>query len=173
MSASLNQLRSNTKFKPIIILIALLVLTVASYLIFSKPSTERLIKNLTVLLREEKFEQLYQEAEDSVRLNVTKEKFVQRMKIVVAKLKAIDEDLNFQRDDEAERMMKASRDDSIQISAFQRLGKDNKAVLVSFYWTNEGNFRDMWVLPEAGTSEEYQVYGVSYQHLYIGNRMVE
>jgi hypothetical protein len=179
MSASLNQLLSNTKFKPVIIPIALLVLAVASYLIFSKPSKERLIKNLTAQLREEKFEQLYEEADDFVRLNVTKEKFVQRMKIAVAKLKAIDENLNFQRDMETEKsmkeIMKGINEDaeSSLITAYQKLEKDGKSVLVTFHWTTKGNFFDIDAIPTQGTSEEYRVHGVSYKHLYVGNQMIE
>ncbi|MDQ3847608.1 MAG: hypothetical protein M3261_01475 [Thermoproteota archaeon] len=179
MSASLNQLLSNTKFKLVIIPIALLTLAVASYLIFSKPSKERLIKNLTALLREEKFEQLYEEADDSVRSNVTKEKFVQRMKIAVAKLKAIDGNLNFQRDMETEesikKIMKGIDEDteSSLIKTYQKLEKDGKSVLVDFYWTTKGNFFDIDAISTQGTSEEYRVHGVAYKHLYVGKQMVE
>lgn len=176
MSASLNQLLSNIRDKPILLVpIALLVIVVSSYLIFSKPSKEKLIKNLNSQLREEKFEQLYEEAGDGLHLNVTKEKFVQRMEKAVTKLKAIDENLNFQRDIETEEMIKGINgdDDSFLITAIQKLEKDGKSVLVSFYWTGKGTFQDISVLPNPGTSEEYRVYGVSYQHLYIGNKMVE
>jgi hypothetical protein len=173
MSASLNQLFSNKKVRPAIILIALLMLAVAGCLIFSKPSKERLLKNLSAQLREEKFEQLYEDADDSVRLNVAKEKFVQRMKKAATKLKEIDGDLNFQRDDETEEMMKASRDDSTQISTFQMLKKDGKSVLVAFYWTNKGKFSDIWAIPTQGTSEEYGVLGVSGKYYSIGSQVLE
>ena len=99
MSASLNQSVSRGKAKPVILVaIALLVAVTISYLVFSKPSKEKLIENLNSQLREEKFAQLYEEADDFVRLNVTKEKFVKRMKIAVSRLKAIDGNLAFQRD---------------------------------------------------------------------------
>jgi hypothetical protein len=81
MFLSLNRLLSHAKAKRIILVTAaLLVVAIASHLIFSKPSKERLIKNLNSQLREEKFEQLYEEADDSVHLNVSKERFVKRMK---------------------------------------------------------------------------------------------
>ena len=86
MSLSLNQLLSHAKARPIIFLsaaAALLVVAVIGYLIFSKPSKERLIQNLNAQLRAEKFEQLYEDADDSVHLNVDKEKFVKRMKMAL------------------------------------------------------------------------------------------
>src|SRR5687768_16727321 len=98
MPFSLTQLLSRAKARPIILLPVALVVAVVGHLIFSKPSKERLIKNLNSQLREEKFEQLYEEADDSVHLNVTKERFVKRLKMAVTKLKTIDQNLNFQTD---------------------------------------------------------------------------
>jgi hypothetical protein len=175
MSPSLNRFLSNMKSRPVILIpIVLLAIAVSTFWIASKPSKEKLIKKLNSQLREDKFEQLYEEASDNLHLNVTKEQFVQRMKKAVLKLKAIDKNLNLQRDIETEKMMKITGDDeSILITAFQKLEMDGKSVLVAFYWTPKGNFSDIQVFPNPGTSEEYRVYGVSYQHLYIGNQIVE
>jgi hypothetical protein len=174
MSLSLNQLLSQAKARPIILLpVALLAVAVLGYLVFSKPSKERLIKNLNAQLRAEKFEQLYEEADDSVHLNVTKEKFVKRMKMTVTKLKSIDETLAFQRDLETEKWTGHGDRESSLLAAFQKLEKDGKSVTVCFDWTSKGKFLDLWVLPTQGTSEEYRVLGVSAQHYSVGNQALE
>jgi len=185
MSLSLNQLLSHAKVRPIILLsAALLVVAVIGYLIFSKPSKERLIKNLNSQLREEMFEQLYEQADDSVHLNVTKEKFVKRMKMALTKLKAIDENLAFRRDVATETLIRDAAtetpsgkiiygDESLVLNAFQKLEKDGKSVIVCFDWSTEGKFRDLWVLPTQGTSEEYRVLGVSAKYYSVGNQVLE
>lgn len=176
MSPSLNRLLSSMKNKPVLFIpILLLAATVSIYLIPSRPSKERLIKNLNSQLREEKFEPLYEEASDLLHLNVTKETFIKRMKIAVAKLKAIDENLAFQRDIETENSIKAitENDESVLLVAYQKLEKEGKSASVCFSWTNEGKFSDLSVLPTQETSEEYQVYGVSAKYYSVGNRIVE
>lgn len=170
MRFSLTQLLSRAKARPIILLpVALLVVAVVGHLIFSKPSKERLIKNLNSELREEKFEQLYEEADDSVRLNVTKERFVKRMKMAVTKLKAIDENLNFQKD--TAREMGFLGDDPL-IRSVQELENGDKSVSVLVHWDVDGKFFDMSVLPNPGTSEEFRVLGVSAKSYSVGNQVL-
>ena len=176
MSFSLTQLLSHAKARPIILLlVALLVVAVVGHLIFSKPSKERLIKNLNSQLREEKFEQLYEEADDFVHLNVTKEKFVKRMKMAITKLKTIDENLAFQRDIATEKSIGTlnGNDESLLLTAFQKLEKDGKSVSVCFNWTGKGKFFDLWVMPTQETSQEYRVLGVSGKYYSVGNQVLE
>ena len=125
---------------------ALLVVAVLGYLISSKPDKDKLIKNLNAQLKAETFEQLYEEADDSIHLDVTKERFVKRMKIAATKLKAIDENLTFQRDLEMESWT-GHADGPYSLAAYQKLEKDGKAVTVCFNWTTDGRFRDVSVLP--------------------------
>ncbi|HEX8709441.1 MAG TPA: hypothetical protein VF723_14445 [Pyrinomonadaceae bacterium] len=162
MSASLNQWPSRRK-PGAVILITLLLLLVAlvSYLILREPLKERLIKHLNSLLREGKFAQLYVEADDLVHLNVTKEQFVQRMKIAVAKLRAIDENLNLQRDRGTESLF-LHDNERILITAVQTLEKDGKSVSVCVMWASDTRkFYNLFVMPTLGTSEEYRVLSVS------------
>ena len=185
MSLSPNQLLSHAKARPIIFLsaAALLVVAVIGYLIFSKPSKERLIQNLNAQLRTEKFEQLYENADDSVHLNVDKEKFVKRMKMALTKLKAIDEKLAFQRDVATETLIRDARegpsgtiiygDESSFLTAYQKLEKNGKSAIVCFNWSTKGKFMDLWVLPTQGTSEEYRVLGVSAKQYSVGNQVLD
>ena len=174
MSLSLNQLLSYAKARPIMLMpAALLVVTVIGYQIFSKPNKETLTKNLTSQLREEQFEQLYAEADDSVHLNVTKERFVKRMKIAVAKLKAIDENLAFQVDVDGEWSMGRDGGESGMFTAFRKLEKDGKSVSVAFYWSSDGRFFDLWTIPLQGTSEDYRVLGISGENYYVGNQVLD
>jgi hypothetical protein len=171
MPFSLTRLLSRAKARPIILLpVALLVVALVGHLIFSKPSKERLIKNLNSQLREEKFEQLYEEADDSVRLNVTKERFVKRMKMTVTKLKTIDQDLNFQRDTSMENGFLG---DDLLIRSVQELEKGDKSVSMLVHWDVDGKFFDMSVLPNSGTSEEFRVIGVSAKSYSVGNHVLD
>jgi hypothetical protein len=147
-----------------------LVLTFAYCLVTHKPNKAELIATLTSRLREAKFEQLYDDTGESVHLNVTKQTFVERMRTAVGKMKAIDPDLNLQKDISEEMLLKS---DEILIVSAHKLQKDGKSALVLFHWDKNGHFRDLGVIPDKGTSDEYAVYGVSYQHLYKGNQMIE
>ena len=62
------------------------------------------------------------------------------MKIAVAKLKAIDENLAFQVDVEGEMSMGRDGGESRMFTAFQKLEKDGKAVTVAFYWSTTDDF---------------------------------
>jgi hypothetical protein len=157
---------------PIVLLLAIANCTVAHKpnLVAHKPNKADLVATLTSRLREEKFEQLYDDTWENVRLNVTKQKFVERMKIAVGKMKEIDQDLNFQKDISEEMLLKS---DSGRFVSAHKLQKDGKSVLVFFFWDENGGFSDLGVSPDEGTSDEYAVYGVSYKHLYRGNQLVE
>jgi hypothetical protein len=171
MSLLQTHVLSRAKARPIILLpVALLVVTIIGYLIFTKPKKERLINELTAQLTAGKFEQLYEEAGNNVHLNVTKGKFVQRMRTAVTKLKAIDENLSFQTDTAMEAGFPG---DEILIRSFQKLEKDGKSVSVLFHWDPEGNFFDLSVLPDPGTSEEYGVLGVSAKSYSVGNQVLD
>jgi len=171
MSAAPVQLSSYLKnARGLSILIVLLAIGVSIWWITRVPSKQALADKLNSQLREEKFAQLYDEADDMLRRNVTKEKFIQRMKVAESKLKAIDEKLDFKRDLEAE---KGFPDGRPVILVLQKLGTGNKSVLVMSHWNTKGQFFNLAVLPEPGTSEEFGVHGVSYQHLYRGNQLID
>jgi hypothetical protein len=154
------------------ILIALIALAAISFLVHVRPSKARLLADLTSRLRAEEFEQLYDEAGDNVHLNVTKEKFVRRMKIAVAKLKAIDPGLNFQHDASREGLFE-NRDESILITAARKLEGNGKSVSVLLYWNSKGEFFNISAIPQAETPEEFNVYGVSYHSLRVGGQLVD
>ena len=171
MSLSLYRLLTDAKVKRTITLCAVLfIVAIICHSIFSRPNKELLIKDLNARLRDEKFEQLYEEADDSVRLNVTKERFVKRMKMTVAKLKALDANLVFERDRMTEKWMGRDGPVYYSIATIQKLKKDGKSVTVCFTWSEEGAFFDLSVHPSHGTSQEFAVPGVSSLYYSVGNR---
>jgi len=156
------------------ILLALIALAVLSFFNFSnlrRPNKERLIANLASRIREEKFEQLYEEADESIRLNVTKERFIQRMKFAAVRLKAIDAGLNFKRDTGLERTL--SPDDSILITAVEKLEGDGKTVTLLLSWNGKGNFYNLSVHPENDTPQEYAVFGINGHNYRIGGKLID
>ncbi len=171
MSISLNQFFSHLKARPSVLLPLVVMAVALGYLVFSKPNKEKLIKNLNSQLRAEKFEQLYEEADESVHLNVTRERFVKRMKMAVTTLKTIDESLAFQRDMSSEQWL--GRNDSLFISGYQTLEKDGKSVLVCFIWSPKGKFSDLWVIPKPGTAQEYRIPGISARDYFLGNERLD
>src|SRR5262249_29841855 len=105
-----------------------------------------------------------------VHLNVTKERFVKRMKMAVTKLKTIDPNLNFQTDTSLENGFLG---DDLLIRSVHELEKGDKSVSVLFHWDVNGKFFDMSVLPNAGNSEEYLVIGVSAKYYSVGNQVLD
>ncbi len=171
MTPSQNHLLSILKDRRLHVLLVVLLVAVV-YLISSKPDKNRLVLKVNSQIREEKFDEIYDEAWDNLHLNVTKEEFIRRMKVAVSKLRTIDADLNFQRDSEWEQMMNFNREERYAMSAYQKLEKDGKSVLVSFWWNGKGEFMDISVMATGETSKEYNVYGVSYQHLYMDGQII-
>ena len=146
------------------LLLKILILTFTFSLISCGAQQYFLLISLRSQLQHERFGELYDQSADSVHVNVSREEFIQRLKVVVTKLKAIDEGLNFQRDIETEKMFS---DDSTRISAYQKLEKEGKSVVVIFTWDGTGKFRDLSVHPANGTSQGCTVYGVSYKTISV------
>ena len=129
-----------------------------------KATKSELAAKLISQLRQERFAELYDESSDMLHSNVAKGEFIQRMKIAVTKLKAIDENLNFERDWNFEKGLIGSRDESLLVTSVHRLKKGDKDVVVVFYWEDDTEkFFDFGVLPYPGTSEGCAVHGVAYQ----------
>jgi hypothetical protein len=143
------------------LLFALTGIAVLSFLVYVPPSKGELLDKLTSRLREEKFEQLYEEADDHVRLNVTRERFVRRMRAAVGKLKAIDPGLHFQQDAAVEHMFASYGLDLITTA--RRLEGNGKSVMVLLHWNPEGEFSNINVTPSRGTPDEFSVDGVTHR----------
>ena len=145
-----------------LLLLALFVIASSAYLTSCKANTDKLVQELASTLREENFDELYEQSSDLLHLNVTKEQFVRRMKIAAAKLKAIDEKLNFQRYREMEAALPAT-DESILMRAIRKIEKGDKSVSVLIYWDHQAKFNNLVVLPEPGTSKEHEVLTILYK----------
>lgn len=155
------------------ILIALIAISALSFLVPHHPNKNRLAAKLIECLREERFEQLYEEGNDRLPLNVSKEKFVRRMKAATAKLKAIDPELNFKPNPSLESLLRVNERESYMLTAVKTLDGNGKSVSVFMYWTPKGEFFDLCVTPENGTPEEFNVYGVSYKSHSVGGQVID
>jgi hypothetical protein len=161
VAASLNQALSHVKRGSMAALTLTLLAAAADTgcLRAGKPDKDVLLGRLNAQLREEKFEQLYEGADGGLRYEWAKETFVRRMKVVVAKLKEIDPDLNLQRDSEAERDHGLETDPPYSMMACQRLEKGDKSVLVLHSWNEKGEFHDLSVIPLSEASKKYRIHG--------------
>jgi hypothetical protein len=155
------------------LLFALLGLTAMSFLVYATPSKSTLLDRLTARLREGKFEQLYDESTDLLHRNVTRERFVHRMRDAVARMRAIDPGLNFKRDESMEEMLAHFGDESVLKMAAEKLEGEGKSASVLIHWDGEGNFSDISVLPGPETPQEYRVIGVSAYHYRIGDETLD
>jgi hypothetical protein len=156
----------------------LVLLAFLSFLMPSRPRLEckvaegkdALVARMNSRLRDENFDRLYDEAADSVRRNVTREKFVRRMRAAAAKLKGIDGGLNFSRDSWLETGL--TPDDSLIMAAAQKLEGNGKAATLLTHWDGEGKFYDLTVVPDLGTPGEYAFPSVSQQQFYSGGQLL-
>jgi hypothetical protein len=146
------------------VLLGLVGLALLSFLVYAPPSKSALLDHVTSRLRDEKFEQLYEEAAGSVHQSVSREKFVRRMKAVASKLKAIDAGLNFKPNQVMEQLDGMFPEDkAILISSFQTLEGNGKTASVHLHWNPEGEFYDLGVVYYDGTPAEFNVYSVTQQ----------
>ena len=144
------------------ILLAMISLAVSSFFVSFPPSKSRLLNKLTSCLREEKFERLYDELRPDFRQRVSRANFVGRMKAVAAKLKAVDPELKFQKDEWTERLY--SQEESSVLTSAQRLTGGGKSVQVLIIWDSKGSFHDMSLTPEYDTPKEYGVFSVTLRY---------
>ena len=130
-----------------------------------RPSTDKLVEDLNARLIEQSFEGLYDQSSDLLRLNVTKEQFVHRMKAAGARMRAVDPTLRFRRDRAQEESLDrvTGRYDSFQRRAIQRLGEEGKGVVVLSHWDGKGKFESLTLLPEPGAAAGYKVHTILYK----------
>ncbi|HVF44800.1 MAG TPA: hypothetical protein VM936_17380 [Pyrinomonadaceae bacterium] len=147
------------------VLIALIILAAVSFINFRRLSRDGIVGGILARVRGGQFERLYEEGSDSLHLNVSKEKFVRRMAVAVARMKAIDARLNFQTDESTERILFGVDPDARRIMAIEKLEGDGKSARVLLNWDSEGKFSELTVRPEGDTPLEYAVPGVgAYQY---------
>lgn len=130
--------------------------------------TDRLLTRFNAQLKEEKFEELYDESSDHLHLNVAREEFVRRMKVAVGKLKSIDPELAFQtgRELETEIFGRSENDGSDHLMRLQRLKKNDVSVGMLVYWDKGGifpKFTDFGVIATGEDAHKYQTPSVSYK----------
>lgn len=171
MPASTNQTPDAKYRQPI--LFVLIAISALSFMFRPSPppTKEEMLAKMNEYLRGGNFARLYDETDDTLHRNVSREKFVVRMNVVAAKLKEIDGGLNFKRDAIIEGVI--SGGDSDILSAAQTLEHNGKSATVLIHWDKQGKFIDMSVLPKHGTPEGYAVRSVSYDKIRVGDRLVD
>jgi|SRR5215212_4153351 len=155
------------------ILIALIALSALSFVVYMRPGRDRIVEGILVRVRGGQFERLYEEGSDSLHRSVSKEKFVRRMEVAVARMKAIDGRLNFQPDASTEGILFAVDADARKIMAVRRLEADGKSAGVLLNWDSEGKFSELTVRPEGDTPQEYAVPGVGAIRYHVGGKPLD
>ena len=84
------------------------------------------------------------------------------MKIAIAKLKTIDENLNFKRRKEREKLLDEINE-GVLITAIQEVGEGDKSVTVMFSWDKNGKFNDLSVHWYSETLKESQALSILYK----------
>ena len=173
MHSSINYPPDARRKRSLPILLALITFAALSFLFHARPSKDEMIERVVSRLRGGRVVVLYEEGGAVLHSNVAKEKFVRRMEVAVARMKAIDERLNFKRDADAEQVLLRSDDDSQATSAAERLEEGGNFATVLLNWDSEGKFLDLSVLPYGNTPQEYAVLGVGAHHYSIGDRVLD
>lgn len=138
--------------------------------IIYRNDTDRMLTRFNTQLKEEKFEEIYDESSASVHLNVTKEEFVRRMRIAAGKLKSIDRELAFQMEREIEKQYLGEIDNNGygQFRRLQKLDKDGVSVVIGVFWDDKGifpKFNDFFVVTGDRDARKYATPGVSYNKI--------
>lgn len=128
------------------------------------PRTDTLVENLNARLREESFDELYEQSSDHLHLNVRREQFVSRMKAVSARLKSVDGSLTFRRDPATEGFLDSSRltDNSFMRLAVRQVGDKPHGFTLLMYWDGKGRFETLTVIPLAGDSADNRTSTILY-----------
>ena len=130
-------IRKTTIFFCSLILIIGLCFGFISY----RNNVDNLFSKLSYQIKEEKFEDLYFESSESIKTTLTKQQFVEKMKEAVSKMRKVDENLNFQRDEGWEKTTSA---DFLKEQGFlftvQKLENKNISGFVTVYWDDSGVF---------------------------------
>lgn len=129
--------------RKIIIFFCSLVLIIGFYLGFIsyRNNVNTLFSKLSYQIKEEKFEDLYFESSESVKTALTEQQFVAKMKEAVSKMKIVDENLNFQRDEGWEKTTPADfpKEQGFRFTV-QKLENENISGFVTVYWDDRGVF---------------------------------
>lgn len=127
---------------------------------------QRLLAIFNLQLKEEKYEEIYDNSANAAKRGATKEEFVKRMKDAVKKLKDIDSDLNIQYDSEWTHLIASDNQENGDfIQSFQSLDKDGKSVEIGVSWSVEQlrpKLYDFYVLPKNEDSKSYEVVTVTH-----------
>ena len=139
------------------VLIALISLSALSFVVYLRPSRDRIIDGILLRVRAGQFERLYEDGSDSLHRSVSKEKFIRRMEVAVARMKAIDGRLDFRTDALTERMLFGVDPDARKVMAIQKLEADGKYAEVLLFWDSKGKFTDLTVRLAGDTPGKYAV----------------
>lgn len=126
---------------------------------------DRLLARLIQQMKEERFEELYDESDGLVKKNVGKNEFVRRMRDAVGKLKEIDPHLNFQKNPFLDSLIKPHY--LGMSTAVAKLENENYSVVLIASWQTNSlstGFKDIVIQPGKNSSQ-FASYGITYKNI--------
>ena len=81
------------------ILCLFLLLSLFGCSVYYKHANDKAVENLNEQIKNEKFAEIYDRSSNNLKANVTKSEFIEKMKLAVSKMKELDENLNWQKDE--------------------------------------------------------------------------
>ena len=137
---------------------------------------DKLFANLIEQMNEGKYEDIYENSSELLRLNVDKAEFSERMNNVYRKLKQTDGKLNFRRDKEEETSIfkiQRNSDEAVSRSSpntqnfiIERLGNGDDEITVMIFWDKNGlvpKFSDIAIFPNNDQRQDLRVVGLLYK----------
>lgn len=122
----------------LIVLIIFVFLFFIGCLSFAKKNPALLAEKLRWQLKNEKFEQIYDEASNDVHSNITKQEFIEKMKRLVSEMRTFDKELNWKNNYDLGYSSQVDHfDKSNFYSAFRELGEESSDITILMYWSDE------------------------------------
>jgi hypothetical protein len=98
-----------------------------------KARNEQAVENLNVQIKREKFDEIYEQSTNQVKTTISKNDFIERMKVAVRSMKSVDPALNWTiKGDQKE----FYRDFSIEDTSLRTLESNAKTINIWIYWDN-------------------------------------
>lgn len=165
--------------RKILIPIVIIILAFVAFWGYAKreSDSDRIFANLISKMKEGKYKDIYENSSDFLHLNADEEKFTERMKDALEKMKKADGDLNFERNREGESILKnmeRETDKAVgretpnnRILVIQQLGEGDNKVTVLLFWEHRGlfpKFNDLAVIPTNNERQDLRVKGIAYKN---------
>lgn len=109
-----------------------------------REANKEAVERLRTQLVENKFEEIYKQSEDRLKIYISKEEFVENLKIAVAEMKEFDESLNWKQDEKADEH-RVHEVYSYKDASWRIMEKNERKLSITIWWNENFTFCDLTI----------------------------